>query len=36
MVTFWMAIYIIILAMVTVFLPFAIFVYESDEEKTLP
>ena len=35
MVTFWMAIYIIVLIMITIFLPLAIFLYESDEEKPI-
>jgi LMBR1 domain-containing protein 1 len=32
--TFWWIIYIAILVMVTILIPFAIFMYESDEEKT--
>lgn len=33
--TFWFIIYCIIAFMVTVFLPFSIFLYETDEEKSL-
>ena len=32
--TFWMIIYITILVMVSVLLPFAIYLYESDDDKT--
>jgi len=33
--TFWFIIYCIIAFMVTVFLPFSIFLYETDEEKSI-
>jgi len=35
MTTFWTVIYIMIAFMITLFLPFAIFLYESDEDKSI-
>jgi LMBR1 domain-containing protein 1 len=34
--TFWFAVYIVVLLFVTIFIPYAIFLYETDEEETLP
>jgi len=33
--TFWIVIYSIIAFMISIFLPFAIFLYETDEDKSI-